>query len=337
MISFPRYGVALALGFAALAANAGPFTNIFVFGDSLSDTGNVSIVTGGAVPGVPYYQGRASNGPLYIDVLAAGLGLSLVPSRRDLNGDGSGDGNNFAYGGARTNSYPFPFDGRSLLGQLNEFTMRMPVADPGALYVVFAGANNIQDALGAAAMGAPMSVVTGLITQGVADIATVLSELAARGADNFLIPNLPNVALVPRIRELGNPSLSALGSLLGMSFNAGVDGFLTGFGVDHDVFRLDVFSLFNEAVANPSAFGLTNVVNRCYTGDDIRFTGGPPPCPNPDQYLFWDGIHPTATIHATLGQFALRTIAEPSSSLLIALALVVAFGSRRRSVAHALV
>jgi len=150
-----KHCVALAVLCLSQPVWANPYSNIYVFGDSLSDTGNVSVLTGGAVPGAPYFQGRASNGPLYDDVLAAGLGLTLTPSRQDLNHDGIDDGNNFAYGGARTRTYPFPFDGHSLLGQLQEFESRGPVADPNALYVVFGGANNIQDALFAAAMGAP--------------------------------------------------------------------------------------------------------------------------------------------------------------------------------------
>lgn len=315
----------------AHTAFAGPYSNIFVFGDSLSDTGNVTVVTGGAVPGVPYYQGRASNGPLYVDVLADGLGLSLTPSRRDTNGDGIGDGNNFAYGGARTRTYPFPFDGRSLQGQLAEYESRFPTADPNALYVVFGGANNIQDALFAAANGAPISTVQAMIAQAVGDIQAMLLELALRGADNFLVPNLPNVALVPRVMEFNNPQLAALGSSLGIAFNTAIDQFLASFAATHSVFRLDVFGMLQARVSNPAAFGLVDVTHRCYTGDDITFTGGPPPCPNPDQYLFWDGIHPTAVVHRDLGLAAVAAVIPEPGTVLLLLAGVAALVLRTRS------
>jgi phospholipase/lecithinase/hemolysin len=328
----PRWKRCFVVAFLLVApgTQAGPFSNLFVIGDSLSDIGNVTVVTGGAVPGVPYFNGRASNGPLYVDVLAQGLGLPLSPSRLDTTGDGVGDGNNFAYGGARTRSYPFPFDGRSLLGQLAEFESRYPVADPDALYVVFGGANNIQDALFAAAGGAPAAVVNAMIEQGVGDIAFILTELAASGAHNFLVPNLPNVALVPRIREFNNPLLSAIGAGLGMAFNAGLDAFLADFGLHEQVWRLDVFDMLQQRVDDPAAFGLVNVTGRCYTGDDIGFTGGPPPCPNPNEYLFWDGIHPTAVVHADLGREALRLVAEPPTALLLVAALVTVAGVARR-------
>jgi phospholipase/lecithinase/hemolysin len=330
MSSLWKRGLTLVLLCVATGVSAKPFSDIFVFGDSLSDIGNVTVVTGGAVPGVPYFNGRASNGPLYVDVLAAGLGLSLSPSRLDTTGDGVGDGNNFAYGGARTRTYPFPFDGRSLLGQLDEFEARGLSGDPSALYVVFGGANNIQDALFAAASGAPPAVVAALITQGINDIAFILNELAGMGAHNFLVPNLPNVALVPRIREFGSPALSALGSMLAANFNAGIDAFLAGFSLSENVYRLDVASLLDERVANPAAFGLVDVTHRCYTGDDITFTGGPPPCPNPDEFLFWDGIHPTAVVHADLGRTALALVVpEPATAALLLAAIAALFVMRR--------
>ena len=200
-MAFRYLFVAAVFAFLPSSAAGIAFSNIFVFGDSLSDTGNVTAVTGGLIPGAPYFQGRASNGPLYVDVLAAGLGLSLTPSRVDTTGDGIGDGNNFAYGGARTNIYPFPFDGRSLLGQLQEFQARGQPIDPSALFVVFGGANNVQDALRTAAQalaaGQNPSIVlaaaAAAIDQGAADIETILTMLGDLGATQFLIPNLPNV------------------------------------------------------------------------------------------------------------------------------------------------
>src|SRR5687768_2262426 len=80
---------------AASSAVALPFSDLVLFGDSLTDTGNVTEVYAtvphppGApptIPGPPYDpQGRASNGLLYADVLAAGLGFSALASERGGN------------------------------------------------------------------------------------------------------------------------------------------------------------------------------------------------------------------------------------------------------------
>ena len=69
---------------------------------------------------------------------------------------------------------------------------------------------------------------------------------------------------------------------------------------------IDRASFLAEVVANPASFGLSNVTERCYTGDDITFNGSGDVCPTPSSYLFWDGIHPTATGHALLAQAMLQ-------------------------------
>src|SRR5215470_1187686 len=84
---------------------AGPFINLAVFGDSLSDIGNVSqatpFLTQPKTPGPYYWNGRFSNGPIYAETLAAGLGLpALVNS--------ASGGTDYAYGGALTTGSPFP-------------------------------------------------------------------------------------------------------------------------------------------------------------------------------------------------------------------------------------
>jgi outer membrane lipase/esterase len=79
MHRFLRNAFATALLAAGLtSAQASPsFSNLFIFGDSLADTGNLSLLTGGAVPGntQPYDNGRFSNGPLWVETLASGMGL----------------------------------------------------------------------------------------------------------------------------------------------------------------------------------------------------------------------------------------------------------------------
>ena len=114
---------------------AGSFTELVVFGDSLSDIGNASQATLGLVPGQFYSAGRFSNGPVYSELLSARLELGqLAPS--------SSDGKNFAFGGAQTSGTS------GLAGlfiedtdeQVDEFLSMGPV-DRESLIVFFAGAN----------------------------------------------------------------------------------------------------------------------------------------------------------------------------------------------------
>src|SRR5689334_7437247 len=82
----------------ALADRArGAYSQIVVFGDSLSDTGNVNNQTFGISPGSGYYQGRFSNGPVWVEDLATNLGIAAPIYSR-------AGGKDYAYGGVHTGS-----------------------------------------------------------------------------------------------------------------------------------------------------------------------------------------------------------------------------------------
>ena len=115
------------------------YSQIVVFGASLSDNGNAATVVPGLFPGAPYYPGRASNGLLWIDVVAADLGNEVKPF---VNG-----GTNYAVGGSRTceisGTSPNPFD---MCYQINLYlASALNRADADALYVIDAATvgNNI--------------------------------------------------------------------------------------------------------------------------------------------------------------------------------------------------
>jgi phospholipase/lecithinase/hemolysin len=329
----------LLLGLAAPAL-ALPLTNVYFFGDSLTDTGNVQEVYAplpkppGAplvVPGAPYDPGgRASNGPVYADVLAAGLGFSALASARG--------GDNFAFGGARTRYQLFgpPFLG--IIDQVAAFNARPGPADPNALYVLWAGSNNLQDIfLGRTtdALGNPIPNPP----QTLGDIQLMISNLYAEGARTLLVPNVPDLSRVPRLTEVSDPATEAMARMFVQSFNAGFDATLNGIEAalpDLRLIRFDSFAAFNDIILNPGAFGITNTTDRCYTGDDLSFTGGGTVCANPDEFFYWDGIHPTTAVHQELGRRMLAavlaaTVPEPSPLALIALFLALGWASVRRS------
>lgn len=326
--------------FVVLPVTAAPFSNIYFFGDSLTDTGNVTKVyesvakppgAPAVIPGPPYdAQGRASNGPLYADVLAGGLGFQAQPS--------AAGGNNFAFGGARTRYQLFgpPFLG--IADQVTQFRAQSGAADPSALYVLWAGSNNLQDIFlrrTTDVLGQPIPTVG----QTLGDIGSMVSGLYAEGARNLLVPNVANLGRVPRVSELGGAPAQAAATALVQGFNSGLDTLLGDLQASNpglNIIRFDTFSTFEAIVANAPAYGLLNTTDRCYTGDDTGFTGGGAVCARPDQYLFWDGIHPTTVAHNILGQAMLQTVlaAVPESQtwalMLIGLA-VLGVGTHRRA------
>ena len=145
----------------------------------------------------------------------------------------------------------------------------------------------------------------------VANLADHVATLAAAGADEFLVPNLPPLGQTPA--HYGSGSETAMDNLT-IEFNDELSAELDALETTLDVtiHRLDVFALFERVLADPAAFGFTNVTDEAYNGGS--------PVPNPDEYLFWDPIHPSAAGHAWLGQLAVRAVPEPSVLVLLAAA-----------------
>jgi phospholipase/lecithinase/hemolysin len=97
---------------------------LYVFGDSLSDVGTVFRATGGIYPPSPtYFQGRYSNGRVWVEYLADRLHLS------------SSQINNFARKGATTGSESNSLV-PGLLTQVQQFTQTHQQLNLDALYVL---------------------------------------------------------------------------------------------------------------------------------------------------------------------------------------------------------
>ena len=193
----------LGLSLVPVLAAAGPFLEVLVFGDSLSDTGNVFAVTepvlAEAIPvSPPYFQGRFSNGPVWVDILAERLDLPLRPF---LQG-----GTNFAFGGAQIgldrqdlfeNDLPVLIP--SLRTQVTTFLTQhlFDKADPAALYIVWGDANDLRDAL----VTAPDPLTA--TREAVEDLVVAIADLTEARAVSFLVPNMPNLGRTPESRMRG--------------------------------------------------------------------------------------------------------------------------------------
>lgn len=313
------------LSLLPLSSHALPYSGIYFFGDSLTDVGNVQALyehvphTPGApasIPGSPYdNQGRFSNGEIYADVLANGLGFAATPSVLG--------GNDYAFGGARTRYQVMgqPFQG--ILDQVADFVVLPGPADGQALYVAWGGSNNLQDLIAGRTIDALGNPIPSLTTT-VSDIQRAITALYDEGARSFLVPNVPDLALTPRVRESGGAAMAGA-RFLSVTFNHLLDIALRELETNLnglDIIAFDTFSALNDIVADPARYGLSNTTDRCYSGDDLGFAGGGAICGAPDEYLFWDGIHPTSAVHGILGRQMLVALPEPGMlSLLIAVLL----------------
>jgi phospholipase/lecithinase/hemolysin len=304
---------------SAPAAQAAGFSGEFVFGDSLSDVGNVYLATSGGEPASPYVGGQFSNGPVWAQDLAGRLGLpALTPS---LAG-----GNDYAFGGATTgatatNNPAVP----NLEQQVDAFFSNHANAPSDALYTFSIGANDLFAILGGSTGGLTPLQAAAAAAQVVASEA---GELAAAGAKNLALFDVPDLGATPGITALGLGA-SAAATALSAFFDQQVLLDLAPVeAAGLTVYDLNTFALIDEAVQDPGAFGFSNVTAPCWTGG---FTGsGGSLCSTlpaaQDTYLFWDDVHPTAAGHLLVADAALSALGLPVPEPSTWAMLLVGFG-----------
>jgi outer membrane lipase/esterase len=190
--------------------------------------------------------------------------------------------------------------------QVGAFLQSNGSAAPDALYTIEIGGNDIRDALVAVGSGGN---ATGVLDDAILAIDRNTRALHGAGARTFLIWRAPNVGATPAIRTLDRirPGSARLALHLTQTFNADLDGIVTQLSAlpGIRIVRLDAYRLLNDLIADPAAFGLTDVVSACVTPNVPPFT-----CDQPDGYLFWDGIHPTRAVHAIIAQEAAAELAR---------------------------
>lgn len=284
------------LGFLLTAPGASAFSGVYAFGDSLSDSGAFGHLLGGAFCPAPPYDGcRFANGPTWVENIAAGLGQTAVTAYAP------GGGTNYAIGGERSDELLASATAVNG-GQIPSFSTDVGgVADPNALYVIAAGGNNyLQNS-------ATTPFAPGDAAQ---DVVNSVFALSALGATDFLVANLP------------------VADVWAFQFNAALAAGLDGLGLSDpslNITQFDAFGVFAAITFDPASYGFTEITLPCL--DTVAATV----CSNPNEYLLWDDVHPTARGHEIMAAAALQLIPEPTSAVLLGLGLAgLSLGGRRR-------
>jgi phospholipase/lecithinase/hemolysin len=280
--------LAVSIALPASADTLGPYTDLLVFGDSLSDPGNVSTATGGLVPFFPIYpDGQFTNG----DTWATQLGANLE------------SGLNFAYGGATavlTEEPDAPFDIPDFVDQRAIYGASDVVLGDNPLTAIWFGGNDLRVLL--EPEGAALDPVA-LIGNVINEIVIGINELATTGLNEFLVFGLPDLGRIPSV--VNDLEASAGATFLSTTFNTNLaltlDAFF-GNVLTPTVQFFDTQSFFTDLLADADTLGITNLTDACVIADDddtpeneFFFCGA-----DQDTYAFFDGLHPTQKIHAAL-------------------------------------
>lgn len=288
-------------GFAGVGASFGQtpsprtYTSYFIFGDSLSDSGNTFTLTGS--PPAPYYQGRFSNGPVYPEYLVPTLQkhTTAAPTvKTNLN---------FAFGGATASpGSAVP----SLAQQVGLFQSRAITPGANDLFVVLSGANDVLNGLSnPATQNGP--AITTIGQTAAAAVVTNVKSMAALGAKNFIVMNLPDISKTARFVTGSGLPAASLAQTGSYAFNNALRDGLNNAGLAADVklTLVDVQGLLNTVLTNGAALGFTDTTHEVVA----QLQAGQNPG-NIDGYVFWDGIHPTTKVHSLLSN-ALTEIINP--------------------------
>lgn len=300
---------------APFVAHASTISDVVVFGDSLSDNGNVYAVSSAlgmpTPPSPPYFDGRFSNGPVAVEDFASYLGLPLK---------------DYAYGGATTgvgdsgDGGSVTSLGQGLPGMTTQFdgyASAVVNSAPGtpaptsSLFVVWGGPDDLL-APSAADAGNPIAIAN----TAAANIIGIVDGLEALGAPEVLVPGVTDLALVPAYA-----SEQAAANLFAITFNADLIS-----GLPQGATYVDTYSLLQKVVNDPSAYGFTDVIN--------PYLSGMANCATPNDCLFFDTQHPTAAGQQLLAQ-DLEAVPEPRTAVLTLSILgvlgFVRWRSRRRA------
>ncbi len=290
----------------AVSAHAQTFNSVVVFGDSLTDSGNIAQISG-----LPAGTSFTTNpDPVWAEIVASTFG---APGSNSLSG-----GMNYAWGGACVNpDGPCETPTPTTAQQINQH-LSGTVVDPDTLYMIFGGANDISAVVASAQSQA--DILNGTLGAAEAYLNQIQS-LQDAGARHIVVFNLPDIGKTPNARLAGAQApLSALSAAYNETLSAGLSS------KEHGIIPVNIFALMNEIIEDPQNYGFTNVdETACPAGSNPQrpngglesLVCGPTDsgylaAPKTDEnYFFADGSHPSGATHELTANVVISSITAP--------------------------
>jgi outer membrane lipase/esterase len=268
---------------------------MIVFGDSLSDNGNLSLALG-----LPRSRFTTNPGLVTVEYIGQHYGLGLEPS---ISG-----GTDFAWGGAGliNGVQPVP----TLADQVRSYLSAHPQAGPNALFAMWGGSNDIFYHSPLIASGAETQAQANAQMAAAAKLeGDLISQLQAAGVRRMIVFNVPDIGIAPG----GAPQ----DTILAQTFNAALNAQLAG---RKGIVPVNTFALFREAVANPGQVGLTNASTpACTVSISLLCTPATLVQPNAaSTFVFADDVHPATAAQQGLADAVIGELDAPGQMSLLA-------------------
>ena len=273
-----------------------PFRELVVFGDSLSSGGRGGTPSTGPVPS-PTNGGYLRQ--TWIQQLSPWLGTGTLVNYYEPGGT------NYAVGGDTT---------VEMVDQVDRYLLDVLAgSNPGGLYVLWCGGNDIGDTVKDVSEGATiLTIISKLANLNTAATASAnaavdrmeaqIRRLSATGATSFVWTNMPDLSKTPSVDYYVDTYAFGLSSVkstisnalhnASVAFNTRMDARMAVLLTDLPnitIQKIDAYAAFNDIIANKAAYGFTNVTDSN---------------PNSNDYLFYDNVHPTSHGHYEIAQLA---------------------------------
>jgi len=282
------------------------FSNVVVFGDSLSDSGNA----GSLRPLPPGSSFTTNPDPVWAEIVAETFGAS---GENDFAG-----GSNYAFAGACMNpATPCEQDlAPTVTEQIARYFLKSDGrADPNALYVLWGGSNDVGDSLA----NDPLDAARHTLAAARVNV-TQIRRLQDADARHIVVFNLPDISKSPYAVNLGQVAQGPLTQLV-TAYN---EALYAGIRESEDgIIPINIHAFFNEIVENPGTYGLTDATGTACgepdAGSAVSLACGPEGSVYPvtdksgenQQYLFADRSHPSGAVHEMIASTVTSTLAAP--------------------------
>ena len=269
-------------------------SKLLVFGDSLSDMGN-SKATYGTPESPPYYAGRFSNGPVWNEYVALGMGVGITP------GVGSSSGPNRAFGGAEAGDGMNFFVIPNLGKQIEDYTNNYWIA-PNETVAVWGGGNNFLNS----GETDTQKVVNYIVNH--------VNDLASNGARDIIVLNMPPLEKVPTYSDESDNDKQAMHARM-IDYNAKLDTAMSAreSALNININLIDVFQMYETLYWNSSFYGISNVTHSACHHQGITCESGDYIEPTVDEFMFFDKIHPSGTSQKLLSMYILEQLGTPDT------------------------